>query len=83
MRKFPKNFYEQISLESNKERKALEKGAKDIELDIQNLAGNNEYLTCKNKLEAIYDDTADGIKSDVVATSLNKAKNLQTFFFKS
>ena len=57
-----KNLSEQILLESNKERKAFEKKVKDFERNIQNFDDNHEYLTCNNKLEAIYDDIANGIK---------------------
>ena len=59
MRKFSKIFSKQILFQSNKERKALEKG---LERDIQNLDDNHKYLTCKNKLEAIYNDIANRIK---------------------
>ena len=61
-RKFSKNFSKQISLESNKERQAFEKRVKDFEHDIQNLDDIHEYLTCKNKLDTIYDDIVNGIK---------------------
>lgn len=48
IRKFSKSFCKQISLESNKDRKALEKRLKDFERDIQKLGDNQKYLTCKN-----------------------------------
>ena len=54
--KFSKNFSKQTSLESNKEITTLEKRVKDFERDMQNLDHNHEYLTCKNKLEAIYNN---------------------------
>ena len=62
MRKFSKNFSKHVSLESNKETKALEKRIKDLEHDIQNLDDNQKYLTCKNKLEAIYNEIVNGMK---------------------
>ena len=61
-RKFSKFFFKQISLESNKERKALGKRAKDLYHHIQNLGYNHKCLTFKNKLETIYDNTVNGIK---------------------
>ena len=54
--KFSKNFSKQTSLESNKEITTLEKRVKDFERDMQNFDHNHEYLTCKNKLEAIYNN---------------------------
>ena len=59
---FIKSFSRQISLESNKKRKALEKRVKKFERDIENLDDNHKYFNCKNKLQAIYDDIANGIK---------------------
>ena len=46
----------------NQERKVLEERVKDSQHEIQNLHDNHEYLTCKNKFDAIYDDIANGIK---------------------
>ena len=46
----------------NQKRKVLEERVKDSEREIQNLHDNHEYLTCKNKFDAIYDDIANGIK---------------------
>lgn len=57
-----KIFYKQISLESNKEEKTLEKRVEDIGRDIQNLGDDHEYLACVNRLEAIYDDKVNVIK---------------------
>ena len=62
MKKCSNNLSQQISFESNKERKALEKRVKGCKCDIQNLDDNHKYLTCKNKLKARYDDNANGMK---------------------
>ena len=42
IKKYSKTFSKQISLESNKERKALEKKVKDFEQDTQNQDDNHK-----------------------------------------
>ena len=43
MRNFCKTVSKQISFESNKEKKTLEKRVKDFEHEIPNLADNQKY----------------------------------------
>ena len=64
MRKFSNKFFKQISFESNKGGKALEKRVKDFQFHIQHLDSSHEYLTCKNKLKAGYDDMANKINGN-------------------
>lgn len=61
MRKFSNKFFKQISFESNKGGKALEKRVKDFQFHIQHLDNSHEYYTCKNKLKAGYDDMVNKI----------------------
>ena len=75
-REFSTNFPKQVSPESNKERKVLEKRGKDFECEIQNLDEKHKYLTWQNKLEAIYDNIDNKIKIRSGLTGLNMTKNL-------
>ena len=80
-KKLSKNLSKQIFLESNNERKAFEKKVKDFERDIQNLDDKHEYLTCNNKLEAIYDDIANGIKVRSRCDWFEHGEKSSFFFF--
>lgn len=64
MRKFSNKFFKQISFESNKGGKTLEKRVKHFEFHTQNLDKNHEYSTCKNKLKGGFDDMANEINGN-------------------
>ena len=76
MRKLLKSFSKQISVESNKEKKVSEWRVKDSESDFQSLDDNHEYLSCKNKLEAIYDDIANGVNVRIFCDWFEYGKKL-------
>ena len=80
MRKLLNFFSKQISAESNKEKKVSEWRVKDSESNFQSLNDNHEYLSCKNKLDAIYDDIANGINVRIFCDWFEYGKKFSRFF---
>ena len=62
IRKFTKKFSKTISLDARIERDKLEQVLKLFGSDLQNYRNQKEYSNCKNKLESLYEDMANGIR---------------------
>ena len=62
IRKFTRAFSKRCAKEQRRERENLEQTLNNFESKFQNFEENSNYLECKNRLDEIYENIANGIK---------------------